>query len=139
MTSGHHPDDSSPRAIIPAGPTLPALRGPGALLTRNVAVSVVAGAVGTFALKKLVELVTEDLYGRVKTLLRREPDRPRRMRRRHEQAPAAPEILPAPEAPGGRLLFVRMVQVTRWIAPGHAQTTVALSAVEPAPPIEAEE
>lgn len=110
------------RAIIRAGESLPALRGPGELITRKVAVSVVAGAVGTFALKKLIELVTEDLYGRAKRLLRRAPNPP--------TVKPAPEIVEPAAAPASRVLFMRVTRITRMVGPGHGETLTAIDAAQ---------
>lgn len=85
------PANENQRAIVPRHTWLPAL-------TRNkAALGVFAGAVGSVALRKLVELAVEELFGRFRNRarrsIRRRRPRPVDEQRAIAEQPSSPQIL----------------------------------------------
>jgi hypothetical protein len=95
------------RHLIPARRLLP--------VPRKVAIGLTAGAVGTFFVKRLVELAAEDLYQRIKraTIARPKPETI------NDPPPRPLPASPADNEPPPDTVWLRVVHV-RWLRrPGH--------------------
>lgn len=109
-------DTTESRALIPIPERAltPAQRWLPLPMTRRAAVVTAvgaAGAIGTFFLKRLGELVAEDVYRRIKhsSIPTIDADPPRRT----QPQEIAPASAAEPASPEGRTMFVRLVSVQR--------------------------